>query len=173
MEFEFLYALQQLHTPLVDKFMIFVTTLGNGGVFWLVLAIILLCTKKTRRCGWLILVSMAICYLLGNLALKNIVGRARPCQIDTSILLKIPMPGEYSFPSGHTLHAFTAATMIFLHHKKAGVACLILAVLIAFSRMYLFVHFPTDVLAGMLLGIIVAHTVYRISLRKRKAEQKL
>ena len=117
MEFEFLYALQQLHTPLVDKFMIFVTTLGNGGVFWLVLAIILLCTKKTRRCGWLILVSMAICYLLGNLALKNIVGRARPCQIDTSVLLKIPMPGEYSFPSGHTLHAFTAATMIFLHHK--------------------------------------------------------
>ena len=96
----------------------------------------------------------------------------RPCQIDTSVLLKIPMPGEYSFPSGHTLHAFTAATMIFLHHKKAGVACLILAVLIAYSRMYLFVHFPTDVLAGMLLGIVVAHTVYRISLRKRKAEQK-
>ena len=168
-----MYALQELHSPLVDKFMIFVTTLGNGGMFWLILAIIMLCTKKTRRCGWLILVSMAICYLLGNLALKNIVGRARPCQIDTSILLKIPMPGEYSFPSGHTLHAFTAATMIYLHHKKTGVACLILAGLIAFSRMYLFVHFPTDVLAGMLLGIVVACIVYRISLRKRETKQNL
>jgi len=160
MEFEFLYALQELHNPLLDALMVFVTTLGNGGVVWLVMAIVLLCSKKTRRCGCLILVSMGICYLLGNMTLKNLLQRIRPCQIDTSIVLKIPRPGEYSFPSGHTMHGFTAATMVFLHNKKAGIATLILAALIAFSRMYLFVHFPTAILAGMLIGIGVAVLVY-------------
>ena len=163
MEFEFLYALQELHTPLLDRIMVFITTLGNGGMVWLALAVVLLCLKKTRRCGWLILISMAVCFLIGNLALKNIVQRIRPCQIDTSVILKIPMPGEYSFPSGHTLHAFTAATMVFLHNRKAGAWLLMLAGLIAFSRMYLFVHFPTDVLAGLVLGIGVAVLVYRQS----------
>lgn len=168
MEFQILYALQELHTPLLNRIMIFITKLGDEGIFWLVVAVLLLLFKKTRKCGLTILVSMAVCYLLGNMFLKNVIARPRPCSIDPSVPLLIPTPGEYSFPSGHTLHGFTAATAIFLHYKKPGIAALVLAALIAFSRMYLFVHFPTDILAGMILGIGVAVFVYMLIMKRNK-----
>lgn len=172
MEFQILYALQELHTPWLNQFMVFVTKLGDEGIFWLGLAVILLLFKKTRKCGLTIVVSMALCYLLGNMFLKNLIARPRPCSLDSSVALLIPTPGEYSFPSGHTLHGFTAATAIFLHFKKPGVAALILASLIAFSRMYLFVHFPTDILAGMLLGTGVAVLVYKLIMGRNKKPAK-
>lgn len=168
MEFQILYALQELHTPLLNQIMIFVTKLGDEGIFWIVLAVILLLFKKTRKCGLTIAVSMLLCYLLGNMFLKNVIARPRPCSIDPSVALLIPTPGEFSFPSGHTLHGFTAATAIFLHYKKPGIAAFILAALIAFSRMYLFVHFPTDILAGMILGIGVALLVYMFIMKRNK-----
>lgn len=168
MEFQILYALQELHIPLLNRIMIFITKLGDEGIFWIVVAVLLLLFKKTRKCGLTILVSMAVCYLLGNMFLKNVIARPRPCSIAPSVPLLIPTPGEYSFPSGHTLHGFTAATAIFLHYKKPGIAALILAALIAFSRMYLFVHFPTDILAGMILGIGVAVFVYMLIMKRNK-----
>ncbi len=161
MEFEILYAIQNIHTPVLDKIMVGITTLGDGGVFWILTAVLMLCFKKTRRCGAWVLITMAICYLVGNLGLKNIIQRPRPCSIDTSIPLLIPFPGEFSFPSGHTLHAFAAATAIFLHFKKPGIAALVLATLIAFSRMYLFVHFPTDILGGIVIGVGMAVLIYK------------
>ena len=148
--------------------MVFITKLGDDGIFWLILAAVLLLFKKTRKCGLTILLSMAISYLLGNMFLKNVIARPRPCTLDPTVPLLIPTPGEYSFPSGHTLHGFTAATAIFLHFKKPGIAALVLAALIAFSRMYLFVHFPTDILAGMILGIGVAVFVYMIIMKRNK-----
>lgn len=172
MEFQILYALQELHTPILNQIMVFITKLGDEGIFWLILAVLLLLFKKTRKCGLTILVSMAICYLLGNMFLKNVIARPRPCSIDPSVALLIPTPGEYSFPSGHTLHGFTAATAIFLHYKKPGIAALVLAALIAFSRMYLFVHFPTDILAGIILGIGVAVLVYMIIMKRNKKPAK-
>ena len=172
MEFEILYALQKMHTPWLDKVMVFITKLGDEGIFWLILAAFLLLFKKTRKCGLSIMISMAVCYLLGNMFLKNVIARPRPCSMDSSIALLIPTPGEFSFPSGHTLHGFTAATAIFLYFKKPGIAALILAALIAFSRMYLFVHFPTDILAGMILGIGVAILVYKVIMKRNQKPAK-
>lgn len=169
MEFEILYRIQEMHTEFLNPLMIGVSALGNGGMIWILIALVLLFFKKTRRCGLLMLLSMAVCFIAGNLCIKNMVQRPRPCQIDTAVRLLIPMPGEYSFPSGHTLHGFTAATIIFLHNKKAGIAALLLAAVIAFSRMYLFVHFPTDILGGIILGVAAAVIVYRFSYKIKKA----
>ncbi len=160
MELEFLYALQEWHAPILDKLMIMITTLGNGGVFWICLGVVLAIVPKTRKCGVCMLISMALTFVLGNLILKNVVARPRPFTVATDIVLKIPKPGEYSFPSGHTMNSFTASTTIFMFYKKPGVVALALAVLIAFSRMYLFVHYPTDILAGMVLGIVDAWFVF-------------
>lgn len=160
MEFDILYAINNLHNPILDKIMIAITSLGNAGLIWIAIAVFMLFIKKTRKCGALMLVSMILGLIIGNGFLKNIIARERPCWIDTSIPLLIPNPLDYSFPSGHTLASFEAAVMIFLHNKKWGAISLILALVIAFSRMYLFVHFPTDILGGMVLGTVISLAVY-------------
>ena len=156
MEFEILYAINNMHNPILDKIMIAITTLGNAGIMWIGIAVFLLFIKKTRKCGALMLVSMLIGLILGNGILKNLIARERPCWIDSSIPLLIPNPHDFSFPSGHTLASFEAAVMIFLHNKKWGTISFILAILIAFSRMYLFVHFPTDIICGAALGTLIS-----------------
>lgn len=160
MEFEILYAINNLHNPILDKIMIVITNLGDAGLIWIGIAIILLFIKKTRRCGALMLVSMVLGLIIGNGILKNLIARQRPCWLDETIPLLISKPLDYSFPSGHTLASFEAAVMIFLHNKKWGIISFIPAILIAFSRMYLFVHFPTDILGGAILGSIISETVY-------------
>ena len=160
MEFEILYAINNLHNPILDKIMIAVTSLGNAGLMWIGIAVFLLFIKKTRKCGILMLISLISGLILGNGLLKNLIGRDRPCWIDPNIPLLIPNPHDYSFPSGHTLASFEAAVMIFLHNKKWGTISLVFAVLIAFSRMYLFVHFPTDILGGIILGTVISLGVY-------------
>ncbi len=173
MELDFLYLLQNLHNDVLDTIMVFITSMGDGGVVWWSVAIVLLFFKRTRPCGITMMAGMALSFLLGNLFLKNLIARPRPCAVDPTVELLIPYPKEFSFPSGHTLHSFTAATVIFLYFKKAGIAALLLAAAIAFSRMYLFVHYPTDILGGMLLGILDAMIVYTIAQRIiRKREEK-
>lgn len=166
MELEFLYALRELYHPVLDKIMIFITTLGNGGFFWIGMGLVLAILPKTRKCGICMLLSMALTFVVGNLILKNLVARPRPFTIATEVALKIPRPGEYSFPSGHTMNSFTAAVSIFLFYKRPGVAALVLAGLIAFSRMYLFVHYPTDILGGILLGTLDAFLIFRLTSKR-------
>ncbi|MBQ9844844.1 MAG: phosphatase PAP2 family protein [Oscillospiraceae bacterium] len=161
-EFSFLYLLQELHTPVLDKIMLFFTKLGNIGMPWLAIAVLMLCFKKTRRCGIAILGSLLVKELVGNLLLKNLIARQRPCWIDTTVPLLISSPSSFSFPSGHTFDGFAASVSILLYYKKAGIAALLAAAVIAFSRMYLFVHFPTDVLASVVLGILAAVLVHKI-----------
>lgn len=160
MEFEILYAINNLHNPILDKIMIVITNLGDAGLIWIGVAIILLFMKNTRKCGALMLVSMLVGLIVGNGILKNLIARERPCWLDRSIPLLIPEPHDYSFPSGHTLASFEAAVMIYLHNKKWGIFSFVIAVLIAFSRMYLFVHFPTDVLCGAALGTLISIFVF-------------
>lgn len=167
-EFRFLYMLQELRTPLVDSMMVFITSLGDKGWFWLALGVLLLALPRTRRVGGCVLVSIAAGYLLGNLLLKYMIARDRPCWLDTSVRLLIPVPHDYSFPSGHTLASFEAAVCIFLFNRKWGAPALMLAVLISFSRLYLFVHFPSDVLAGAVLGTAIACCVVRIARERFK-----
>lgn len=177
MEFDILYTIDNLHNPVLDKIMVAITSLGNAGLIWIAIAVFLLFIKKTRKCGVLMLVSMILGLIIGNGFLKNIIARDRPCWIDTSIPLLIPNPHDYSFPSGHTLASFEAAVMIFLHNKKWGAISLVLALVIAFSRMYLFVHFPTDILGGMILGTVISLVVYysyeKIKNRKQNIEKEV
>ncbi len=165
MDFQILYAINKLHNDILDKIMITITSLVNSGFIWILISIILIFIKKTRKCGILILISMFIGLVIGNGILKNIIARDRPCWIDKSIKLLIESPKDYSFPSGHTMVSFEAAVMIWLHNKKLGIIPIGFATFVAFSRMYLFVHFPTDIIAGMILGISISLGVYFVDKR--------
>lgn len=150
-------------SPLMDSFMVAVTHLGDAGIIWIALGLILCIFRKTRVCGILLLTGLLIGLLIGNVALKNIIARDRPCWIREMTDLLIAVPKDYSFPSGHTLSSFIAATVLLHCDKRWGIPAYILAALIAFSRLYLFVHFPTDVLAGMVLGITIGTLVWRLA----------
>ncbi len=162
-EFDVLYALQEIHNPVLDQIMIFITTLGDGGILWIVLGLLFLIPKQYRNMGWQILLSMLLTFIFGNLILKNIFARPRPFMVEGHEYmlgnLLIPKPGEYSFPSGHTMNGFTAAFTMFLNNKKLGIPALVLASVIAFSRMYHFVHYPTDILGGIAVGMTMAWLV--------------
>lgn len=162
LELRILYAIQGMHTDLMDLLMVTISTIGDKGMVWIAMAAALMFSRKTRRCGILMLVSMFLCLLFGNGLLKNLIARERPCWIDPSVPLLIANPWDYSFPSGHTMHAFTAAVVIFLHNRRAGLLVIAMAAVMAFSRMYLFVHFPTDILGGAIVGILAAMLVCRI-----------
>lgn len=92
MEFELLYMIQNLHTQLLDLLMVTASKIGNVGIVWIAMALALMLTKQSRRCGVLMLVSMALCLLFGNLFLKNLIARDRPCWLDPSVPLLIPSP---------------------------------------------------------------------------------
>lgn len=162
MEFEILYMIQKLHTPLLDEIMKAITFLGESGWFWILTAAILLCAKRTRKIGLAVALSLAVGLVLGNMMLKPLAARQRPCWVDQTIPLLISSPKDFSFPSGHTLASFEGAVSIFLYRRDWGLWALVLAALIAFSRLYLFVHFPTDVLAGAVMGTVIALAVHRL-----------
>ncbi len=158
-EFDWLYALQEIHNPVLDAVMAFLSDIGNGGILWIALSVILMIPKKSRTTGFQMMLSIVITFVIGNLILKNVIMRARPCQIDETVALLVAIPSDYSFPSGHSMNGFTAAVALFYNNKKLGTPALILAALIAFSRLYNFVHFPTDVFFGIILGTVVAIAV--------------
>lgn len=151
-----------LRTDLLDSVMAFLSHIGEGGLVWFLIAIPMLFFKKTRVCGVVMILSMGITLLLGEFLLKNLVGRVRPCNINAEIEILVKRPSSFSFPSGHTSSSFASATTIFQWNKKYGVLALVLAALIGFSRLYNYVHFPTDVLAGMLFGIFVSLLTYHL-----------
>ena len=165
-EFDFLYALQNIHNPVLDKIMIVLSTIGDAGLFWIGVAILLICMKKYRKCGLQVAVAMLLTFIVGNLILKNMIHRDRPCWIDPSITLLVKLPSDFSFPSGHSMNGFTASVSILLCDKKLGIPAVILAAAIAFSRLYNFVHFPTDVIAGIVIGIVSALCVNYLFQRK-------
>ena len=149
---------EHLHCRFLDGVMPVITAFGNGGIFWIALAVVLMILPKYRKAG----LSMGLALLMGllvcNLTLKPLVARIRPydyqwAQFGKTVQLLIAKPHDYSFPSGHTIASFEGATALLLHDRKLGIPAMILAVLIAFSRLYLYVHYPTDVLVSIVLGI--------------------
>ena len=163
MELRFLDFLQTIHTPRLDKTLAFITSLGNAGIIWIVLAVVLLILPKTRKAGIIVAAALLMDLILCNLILKNLVARVRPYDVNTAIAILIKKPLDFSFPSGHTAASFAAMTALFLAKmKKAWIAALILAVLIAFSRLYFYVHYPTDVLGGAVVGILSGIIGYAI-----------
>ena len=139
----------------------FITTLGNAGVIWIVLSVGLLIPKKTRRVGALALVSLVFSALIDNVILKNVVARTRPYDVIEGLTSLVGAQKDYSFPSGHTGSAFAAAVVMFLGlPKKCGIPILVLACLMGLSRLYVGVHYPSDVLGGALIGTGIALFTY-------------
>lgn len=141
--------------PFLDAVMPVITSLANGGIIWIIAAVLLLIFKKTRKTGFSVALALITGLIIGNLILKNLVGRIRPYEFNEGVEILVARLSDFSFPSGHTLASFEAATVLLIRDKRLGVPALVLAVAIAFSRLYLYVHYPTDVLAGIILGVLI------------------
>ena len=150
-----------LTCPALDFIMPKITMLGNGSIIWLLASSGLLCTRKYRKQGLLLLGGLAVGVLVGNVFLKHLIARPRPCWLEPGIKLLIANPADYSFPSGHTLSSVIGATILAKTDRRLGYVAIPLSALIAFSRLYLYVHFPSDVLAGAALGIVIGTLVFR------------
>ena len=151
---EKIYSLQHnLNSELFNKVMIFFTILGDNGMIWIAVALILFLNRKYRKIGVFSIVSLIICALAVNVILKPLIHRPRPFSELADITLLIKAPKDYSFPSGHTAASFVMVYIFFRHIKKYFIPVLITGILIAFSRMYLSVHFPSDIIAGIIIGI--------------------
>ncbi len=158
-----LYWIQDtLQCAFCDKFFVIATYFGEKGIFWLLSAILLIVFPKTRKIGITALAAIAVSFVLSQLVIKNIVGRVRPFEyFDWNLaLMLVDIPHDSSFPSSHTSVSVAAGLAILFCDKKFGIPAVIIAVLVAFSRLYLFVHYPSDVLAGIILGTIVAVAAY-------------
>ena len=160
-DFSILYWIQEnLRCAFLDVVLPFLTTLCNNGEIWIACGIALLFFKKYRRYGIFLLAALLLGSLIGNEIIKPLVARVRPCNA-VSILpdMLVKVPSSYSFPSGHTVSSVVGATVLTRANKKFGFAAIPVAFLIAFSRLYVFVHYPTDVLAGTILGFAIGFVV--------------
>lgn len=179
LEFDILYAIQGIRSKPPDDIMLAITTVvGDYGYLWLAVGVLLLLFRKTRRCGAAVLLAYGITFVIGQYVLKDLIARARPCHIDETVELLVKRPSSYSCPSTHTAWSFAAATAICCYFRKWGIVTFVVAAIIGFSRMYLFVHFPTDVLLGAVLGTLSALAAVKIvnvvsdKLAARKAQAK-
>lgn len=166
-----------LRCDFLDILMTFVTKLGNAGFIWILAGLLLCCFRKWRRTGVILLCSVAAAFLIGEVTIKPLVGRLRPFMDSAAVQLLIDPPRGFSFPSGHSMSSFAAATALFLcGNRKVSWMWYLGAFLIAFSRLYLYVHYPSDVLTGALLGSLTAWAVYglfkRFSSRKKRKNFK-
>ena len=150
-----LWIQNTLRIPGLDERVIFFTRLGNGGGLFLALSVFLLCVPKTRRAGLISLTALFFGLLCTNLALKNLVARPRPWT-EIAGLVPLVLEESFSFPSGHTTAAFAfTGAMLFapLKNRLGRVTAVVLAVSMGLSRLYVGVHYPTDVLGGVAVGL--------------------
>lgn len=141
----------------------FITWLGDSGWFWIAVSVVLLIPKKTRTVGIAALLALLVNLLITNVTLKPLIARTRPYEVIEGLKILIAAPHDYSFPSGHTSASFSAA-LVYLQMlpRRYGIAFVVLAALIAFSRLYVGVHYPTDVLGGLVVGIFSAWAAVRL-----------
>jgi undecaprenyl-diphosphatase len=161
-DFAILDALQKIHCAPLDYLMAFFTYLGNGGFLWIAAAAVLLIFRKTRKQGFAVALALIFELIFNEKIIKHIFARTRPFVLNPTVDTVISQPSSYSFPSGHTCTAFAAATAIFFYDRRLGTVAYAAAALIGFSRNYFYVHFPTDVLCGALLGILLGFAAAKI-----------
>ena len=153
--------------PFLDFIMPWITILGDAGIFWMICAGVLAISKKYRRIGFGMAIAMVLGLLVCNVTLKPLVARIRPYDfqetLGVTVNLLIEKQHDFSFPSGHTIASFEACTVMLLGSRKLGIPATILAILIAFSRMYLYVHYPTDVIASVILGTLFGVIGYLVT----------
>lgn len=143
-----------LRCGFLNVFMPFITMFGESGIFFIALSLVMIIIPKTRKTGIMMGVALFLGLIICNLTLKPLVARPRPYTIRTDVILLVDKLSDFSFPSGHTIAAFEVASVLMIRNRKYGIAATVLAVLIAFSRLYLYVHYPTDVLVSIVLGTI-------------------
>lgn len=160
MELAILDWIQTLRTGWLDAFFTFYTTIGNHGEIWIAMIVIMLTQKKTRKLALFAIMGLLLELVLVEEVIKPLVVRARPFIANPSFELFIKTPSGYSFPSGHTASSFSFATLIYLANLKYKNIILFLAALMAFSRLYVYVHYPTDILGGILLGVAIGWIMY-------------
>lgn len=154
LDLKMLHKIQEkICRPELDSLMRAASLIGTAGAVWLGIGGALMLTKKYRRQGFILAAAVVTDVVANNLLVKNIFSRPRPCDVDKSVALKVKRPIGASFPSGHTLTSVTAATILAMTNKRFGLCALPLAGLISFSRMYLFVHYPSDIAAATAMGI--------------------
>lgn len=173
LDFSLLYWIQEnLRADWLDAVCAFLSWAFGFGIPWIVLGAVMFFFKKTRAAGVMLITAVALTFFFNEVAIKNAVCRERPCVIDQTIELAVKRPTSYSFPSGHSSSVFAAVGVLLFKHKKAGIPMLLFAIFMGFSRMYLFVHFPTDVLAGAVLGILMAWVTVLV-FKELKFDRKL
>ena len=155
-EFAILNGIQEsCRCAFLDAVLPFLSSLSNHGEIWIALALVLLLIPKTRRAGAVLALALLLEFICCNGILKPLVARSRPCDLNDAVRLLIPRPGDDSFPSGHSGISFAAVGALFAAKSRLWVPAFVLALIIAFSRLYLYVHWPSDVLAGAALGILM------------------
>lgn len=150
------YIQTSMHTEKMDRLMPAVTRLADGGIAWFVICAILYFRQATRDLSYLILISLGIEAVICNLFIKPFAARKRPCDVNPDVPLLIRRPKDASFPSGHTGASFAATAAMFIAHNRLWIPSGLLACTIGFSRLYLYVHYPSDVISGAILGILAA-----------------
>lgn len=159
MELTLLDWMQTFRCGPLDTLMPFLSRLADRGEIWILLAAVLLLFPKHRKQGITVCCALILDLLACNMILKPLIGRDRPFLFRPELALLVPPPGDAAFPSGHTAASFAAAFALRASgaDKRLWVPALVLAAGIAVSRLYLYVHWPTDVLAGALLGAALGH----------------
>ena len=149
-------SITKIHSPFLDRVMVLSTYAGTGAfIWWIALAIPFVIIKQYRNTGIILIVTLGINYLLGEVIIKKLVGRGRPSNLIDAEELKIKQPKDNSFPSGHTASSFAAFTVTFWNCPAYfWIPALCVASLISFSRIYLRVHYLSDVIGGIVLGVI-------------------
>ena len=151
-----LFIQENIRNALGDVFFKGITHLGDGGIFWILLTVLLLCFRQTRRAGIYSACALIGSLVINNLILKNLIARIRPYEVVEGLKCIVALAKDYSFPSGHTGASFASAVAIYPNiPKKYAVLLIILASLIAFSRLYVGIHYPTDILGGLVTGISI------------------
>lgn len=159
-----LWIQENLRCAALDPFMKLFSALGNAGIFWVALTLVLLIFRKTRRTGAYCAAAIALTFLVVNCAVKPLVARIRPYDLFPEIRILVHAEHDFSFPSGHSANSFACAWALYRRApRKYGVPALILAALIALSRLYVGVHYPTDVLAGIAAGVLLSETALRLT----------
>ena len=155
-----------VRNPVLTPLMKGITHLGDHGLFWIVLTLGLLVFRKTRPVGIQCAIALVCSLLINNICLKNLVARTRPYEVVEGLELLVGRATDFSFPSGHSGASFAAAwVLLYRLPKQWGIPAVILAALIALSRLYVGIHYPTDVICGILTGILsacIAMALYRI-----------
>ncbi|MBE5937313.1 MAG: phosphatase PAP2 family protein [Lachnospiraceae bacterium] len=157
-----------IQNPILTSVMKTLTNVGEWGILWICIAIVLIIKKSTRHIGITVLLALILSAVVCNGVLKNVVARPRPCWLHPKINMLIGIPTDYSFPSGHTSSSFAAAVAMLAWNKVIGIPAVVTACIMGITRLYFTVHFPTDVIAGAVIGAMLGFVAYTVVNRQKR-----